>query len=87
MLQGKTGGPVHAAETVWTVEDSWLLTIVLAKADHSIQDQMWTSLLLEDEVTQPDSLTLHEMRKKLDLERFQIEVHAKLTFSTNLGLF
>jgi hypothetical protein len=64
---------VHADETVWTLEDNKLLNIVLAKADVSLKDEIWESLL-EGSVYQPDAYTLHEMRKKLDLERFQIEV-------------
>jgi len=64
---------VHADETVWTLEDNKLLNIVLAKADVSLKDEIWESLL-EGGVYQPDAYTLHEMRKKLDLERFQIEV-------------
>ena len=32
------------------------------------------SLIKGDEETKADPITLHEMRKKLDLERFQIEV-------------
>jgi len=64
---------VHADETVWTLEDNKLLNIVLGKADVSLKDEIWESLL-EGGVYQPDANTLHEMRKKLDLERFQIEV-------------
>ena len=34
---------------------------------------MWEALFINDPQP-PDQHTLHEMRKKLDLERFQIEV-------------
>jgi hypothetical protein len=64
---------VHPDETVWTVEDNKLLNIVLAKADVASKDEIWESLL-EADMYKPDPLTLHEMRKKMDLERFQIEV-------------
>jgi hypothetical protein len=64
---------VHPDETVWTVEDNKLLNIVLAKADVALKDEIWESLL-EADMYKPDPFTLHEMRKKMDLERFQIEV-------------
>lgn len=64
---------MHPDETVWTVEDNKLLNIVLAKADVASKDEIWESLL-EADMYKPDPLTLHEMRKKMDLERFQIEV-------------
>jgi hypothetical protein len=64
---------VHADETVWTVEDNKVLNIVMAKADITVKDEIWESLL-EGYIYQPDALTLHKMRQKLDLERFQIEV-------------
>lgn len=52
-----------------------MLCILLAKADYSFKEDMWESVLAEGEF-QPDPWTLHEMRKNLDLERFQIEVSA-----------
>lgn len=64
---------MHADETVWTVEDNKLLNIVLAKADVTLKDEIWESLL-EGDMYKPDPFTLHMMRQKLDLERFQIEV-------------
>lgn len=84
VFKGRLYSAVHADETVWTVEDNKLLNIVLAKADVSLKDEIWESLL-EGGVYQPDPFTLHEMKKKLDLERFQIEnpgfdfSHAKLS--------
>jgi hypothetical protein len=76
---------VHADETVWTVEDNKLLNIVLAKADVSSKDEIWESLL-EGGVYQPDPFTMQEMRKKLDLERFQIEVSLLLISDLYLPL-
>ena len=59
-------------ESTWTIEDKKLLRIQLVKADQRTKDECWLSLL-ENQFS-PDPIILHEMRKKLDLERFQIEV-------------
>ena len=59
-------------ESTWTVEDQKLIRIQLIKAHHGTKDLCWLSLL-EGEY-QPDPIALNEMRKKLDLEKFQIEV-------------
>lgn len=59
-------------ESTWTIEDRKLLRIQLVKADERTKDHCWLSLL-EAQFT-PDPITLSEMRKKLDLERFQLEV-------------
>ena len=59
-------------ESTWTIEDKKLLRIQLVKADQRTKDQCWLSLL-ENQFS-PDPIILNEMRKKLDLERFQIEV-------------
>lgn len=65
---------VHADETVWTIEDSGtLLNIVLAKTDFVKNEIVWEALL-EDGSFRADPITYHEMRKKMDLEKFQIEV-------------
>ncbi|PNF21573.1 NudC domain-containing protein 2 [Cryptotermes secundus] len=86
VFKGRLYSTVHADETVWTVEDNKLLSIVLAKADVTLKDEIWESLL-EGDMYKPDPLTLHKMRQKLDLERFQIEnpgfdfSHAKLSKS------
>ncbi|KAK6616887.1 hypothetical protein RUM43_014857 [Polyplax serrata] len=71
IFEGELARVVYADELIWTIEDG-TLCIVLAKADHSIKDDMWGSLLVNGQY-QPDPWTLHEMRKNLDLERFQIE--------------
>ncbi|PSN42495.1 hypothetical protein C0J52_09796 [Blattella germanica] len=72
LFKGRLFSTVHPDETIWTIEDSKLLNIVLAKADVTLKDEIWESLL-EGEMFKPDPLTLHEMRKKMDLEKFQIE--------------
>ena len=59
-------------ESTWTIEDKKLLTIQLIKADERTKDQCWLSLLENQFI--PDAFVLNEMRKKLDLERFQLEV-------------
>lgn len=71
-FQGNLFHAVHGDDSIWTIEDNSLLDIVLSKADTYKQNEIWESLL-EDQY-KPDPLVLHEMRKKLDLERFQIEV-------------
>ena len=59
-------------ESTWTIEDRKLLRIQLVKADERTKDQCWLSLL--ENQYQPDAFVISEMRKKLDLERFQLEV-------------
>ncbi|KAJ9600785.1 hypothetical protein L9F63_001065 [Diploptera punctata] len=71
IFKGRLFSTVHPNETVWTIEDNNLLSIVLAKADVTLKDEIWESLLEND--YKPDPYTLHEMRKKMDLEKFQIE--------------
>ncbi|XP_065203774.1 nudC domain-containing protein 2-like [Planococcus citri] len=73
ILEGKLFRPVHADEAVWTIEDNGsLLNIVLPKADYAAKEIVWEALTA-DEKYHADPVTLHEMRKKLDLEKFQIE--------------
>jgi len=72
--QGNLFRKVHADETMWTIEDDGtLLNIVLAKADFIKKEIVWESLM-EDGSFRADPIIYHEMRKKLDLEKFQIEV-------------
>lgn len=74
LLQGNLFRKVHGDETVWTLEDSGtLLNIVLAKADFIKKEIVWEALM-EDGSYKADPITYHEMRKKMDLEKFQIEV-------------
>ncbi|XP_047003605.1 nudC domain-containing protein 2-like [Schistocerca americana] len=72
IFKGTLFRTVHGDETAWTIEDRKTLTIILSKADYSVNDEAWTALM-EDGSYRPDMLTAHEMRQKLDLERFQIE--------------
>ena len=72
IFEGKTYGTVMEDESVWTIEDQKLLRIQLVKADERTKDNCWLSLLEGQFI--PDPMTLNGMRKKLDLERFQIEV-------------
>jgi hypothetical protein len=57
---------------VWTIEGQ-VMTILLARSDHNMKEVVWP-YLLADKSFALDALTLHETTKKLDLERFQIEV-------------
>ena len=59
-------------EMVWTLEDRKLIHIVLAKADCNVRETIWEGLLKDE--FHADPWKVLEMRKKLDLERFQIEV-------------
>lgn len=72
-IQGKLFGTVHSDDSVWTIEDGCLLTIVMSKANYEKKEEIWEALL-HDGHYQPDPPTLHEMRKKIDLEKFQLEV-------------
>lgn len=57
---------------MWTIEDGCILDIILSKAEYQGKDTLWDSLLKDGSFC-PDPLTLLEMRKKLDLEKFQLE--------------
>lgn len=71
--QGKPRGTVRADESVWTLEDGKLLRIVLVKAeDVAHSEKVWESLLEGQFVA--TAAEFWEMRKKLDLEKFQLEV-------------
>jgi hypothetical protein len=72
-LQGKLFGNIHADESVWTLEDGNTLNIVMIKSDYTKREKVWEALLANGNYA-PDILTLHEMRNKLNLENFQIEV-------------
>ncbi|XP_050420908.1 nudC domain-containing protein 2-like isoform X2 [Adelges cooleyi] len=74
LFSGNLFRKVHADETVWTLEDNGtLLNIVLTKADYIKNEIVWEALM-EDKSFKADPLTFHEMRKKMDLEKFQIEI-------------
>ena len=57
---------------LWTLEDRKIVHIVLAKADVKVKETIWEGLLKDQFIADP--WLIHEMRKKLDLERFEIEV-------------
>jgi len=65
-------GIVRPDELVWTIDDG-VMTILLARSDHAIKEVIWP-YLLADKSFFLDAVTLHETKKKLDLERFQLEV-------------
>lgn len=63
---------VKEDESLWTLEDRKKINVALVKADPITSEAIWEGLLTNKYFA--DALTLHEMRKKLDLEKFQIEV-------------
>lgn len=69
IFQGGLCETVLADESTWTIEDSQLLRILLVKAGG--RREYWPSLLRGQ--FQADPFTLHSMRQKLDLERYQLE--------------
>ncbi|CAM1329610.1 NUDCD2 (predicted) [Pycnogonum litorale] len=77
VFEGALYGNVKVDETVWTIEDVKYLEILLVKVVTD-DDNCWKSLLVDQ--FEPDPLTLLEMRKKIDLEKFQIE-HPGFDFS------
>uniref|UniRef100_A0A1B6JK04 CS domain-containing protein n=1 Tax=Homalodisca liturata TaxID=320908 RepID=A0A1B6JK04_9HEMI len=72
ILKGQLYKTVHPDDSVWTIEDGCVLDIILSKAEYEGKDTLWEALL-KDRSYQPDPLTLHNMRQKLDLEKFQLE--------------
>ena len=72
IYQGQPHDTIVEDESTWTIEDRKLIRIQLAKANVR-KDHCWSSLLKDQ--YQVDIVTLNEMRKKLDLEQFQIEVN------------
>ncbi|KAF4532866.1 hypothetical protein B566_EDAN001469 [Ephemera danica] len=78
VIKGGLYGVVRADENVWSIEGG-VLNILLSRSDHAVKEAVWTSLL-KDGTYQMDPLTLNETRKKLDLERFQLE-HPGFDFS------
>lgn len=69
---------VHGDEIIWTLENNGtLLNIVLPKAEFKGKEQIWNSLFVNSkENYATDPTIFHEMKKKMDLEKFQIEVNA-----------
>lgn len=83
-FQGKPFSTVKEDDSVWTIEDGdggkRILSIVLTKADYVGKEKIWEALM-DDRSYQPDPMTFHEMRKKIDLEKFQLEVNFILLFN------
>ena len=77
IFQGTLYRLIHCDEAVWTIEDRKTINIVLPKADYSKKEIIWEALFIDNRY-KPDVFTLNEMRKKLDLETFQIEVSTTL---------
>ena len=71
VLEGQLFYTIIVDESTWTIEDKELLRIQLVKMDERIKDIAWLSLFKNQ--YKPDPVVLTEMRKKLDLERFQME--------------
>ncbi|MPC12705.1 NudC domain-containing protein 2 [Portunus trituberculatus] len=76
VFEGTLYGVVRADETVWTLEDKKLLHIAMSKADACTKENLWEGLLSDRFLADP--FVLLEMRKKLDLEHFQMEVRGGL---------
>ncbi|XP_059482026.1 nudC domain-containing protein 2-like isoform X2 [Neocloeon triangulifer] len=70
-IKGKLFGIVRPDESVWSIEGG-VMTILLARSDHAIKEVIWPSLLADGSFAL-DAVAVHETRKKLDLERFQLE--------------
>lgn len=75
IFKGKLFDIVHGDEIIWTLENGGtILNIVLTKAEFKGKEQIWSSLFVESgENFVAEPLILHEMKKKMDLEKFQIE--------------
>uniref|UniRef100_A0A8D8RAM9 NudC domain-containing protein 2 n=1 Tax=Cacopsylla melanoneura TaxID=428564 RepID=A0A8D8RAM9_9HEMI len=75
MFKGKLFDVVHGNEIIWTLENKGtLLNIVLPKAEFKGKEQIWPSLFVNSgENYSADATIFHEMKKKMDLEKFQIE--------------
>ncbi|XP_063851143.1 nudC domain-containing protein 2-like [Scylla paramamosain] len=71
VFEGTLYGVVRADETVWTLEDKKLLHIAMTKADACTKETLWEGLLTDRFLADP--FVQLEMRKKLDLEHFQME--------------
>ncbi|KAI5713816.1 hypothetical protein M8J76_005980 [Diaphorina citri] len=75
LFQGKLLDVVHGDEIIWTLENNGtLINIVLPKAEFKGKEQIWNSLFVNSkENYATDPTIFHEMKKKMDLEKFQIE--------------
>lgn len=71
LFSGNLRRTVVADESTWTIEEQQRLLMLLVKTEPANSEKVWESLL-EGQYA-PDPLVMHEMMKKLDLEKFQIE--------------
>ncbi|CAL4121767.1 unnamed protein product [Meganyctiphanes norvegica] len=71
IIDGNLFAFVLVDELIWTLEDKKKLYIILVKGDVKTKETTWQGLLQDNYLADP--WLLHEMQKKLDLERFQIE--------------
>lgn len=72
IVRAERRGESHHRWETQSSFDPLQVSILLAKAEFSrASDEVWPSLL--DGEFRADPLVLHEMRKKIDLEKFQIE--------------
>lgn len=69
---------VQADDCTWTVEERKTILIFLEKAEKFENENIWVSLLEGQYIADP--LTQHEMLKKLDIEKLNIE-HPGFDFS------
>lgn len=71
VFDGNLHSTVIADESTWTIEEQERILILLVKSEPTNSEKVWGSLLEGQYV--PDPYVMHEMMKKLDLEKFQIE--------------
>lgn len=71
LFSGNLHRTVVADESTWTIEEQQRVLMLLVKTEPANSEKVWESLL-EGQYA-PDPLVMHEMMKKLDLEKFQIE--------------
>lgn len=71
LFSGNLQRTVVADESTWAIEEQERILILLVKSEPAHSEKVWESLL-EGQYA-PDPYVMHEMMKKLDLEKFQIE--------------
>ncbi|XP_054720238.1 nudC domain-containing protein 2-like [Uloborus diversus] len=79
ILKGTLFKTVMPDESTWTLEERKKILILLTKAEKFTHENLWVSLL-KDGGFAANPYVQHEMLKKLDLEKFQIE-HPGFDFS------
>uniref|UniRef100_A0A2R5LMP6 Putative nuclear distribution protein nudc n=2 Tax=Ornithodoros turicata TaxID=34597 RepID=A0A2R5LMP6_9ACAR len=72
IFEGNLCRTVVADECTWTIEEQERVTLLLVKSEPASSEKVWESLL-EGRVYAPEPVVMHEMMKKLDLEKFQLE--------------